>query len=83
MEYWPVCSSQNGWLFEIFSGGWLSQEKDRPGSFVADMNPMAQEYFISGVDDCVSIISSVNPTIRSVGSIEQPQTDDLSPHSSE
>lgn len=26
MEYWPECSTPEGWLFEITAGGWLSQE---------------------------------------------------------
>ena len=43
LEYWPVCSTPNGWLFEIASGGWLSQEVARAGSLIDAMNPDAKE----------------------------------------
>jgi hypothetical protein len=64
MEYWPVCSTPNGWLFEVQSGGWLSQERERDGSCIAAMNPEAKEYLVTGDDDCVSVLSRDAPVVR-------------------
>lgn len=64
MEYWPTCSRQNGWLFEITQGGWLNQEHQRPGSYLSHMNPNAKEFLITGINECVSVISLVEPNIE-------------------
>ena len=64
MEFWPECSSANGRLFEIASGGWLSQELSRPGSLLGPMRIKAREYFLAGSDDCVSVISYAEPVVR-------------------
>ena len=63
-EYWPTCSSQNGRLFEVKSGGWLSQEKSRPGFLSADVVPKLKEFFIAGIDDCVSVLCTAEPEVR-------------------
>lgn len=31
LEFWPHCSTTNGWLFEIESDGWFDQESQRKG----------------------------------------------------
>jgi hypothetical protein len=62
LEFWPVCSRSNGWLFRITSGGWLAQETSRPTSLIQHMERVAQEYFVVGTDDCVSVISREPPT---------------------
>jgi len=67
MEFWPICSTPNGGLFEIKSGGWLSQEAARPGSLVAAVNPDAKEYLVTGEDDCVSVLTRTPPVVRCVG----------------
>ena len=64
MEYWPVCSTPNGWLFEIDTGGWLSQERERHGSCIGAMYPEAKEYLVTGEDDCVSVLSTQAPKVR-------------------
>jgi hypothetical protein len=64
LEFWPECSSANGRLFEIFAGGWLAQESLRPGSLFRPTKINAKEYFLAGVDDCVSIICLGEPSIR-------------------
>ncbi|WP_152555795.1 hypothetical protein [Ferriphaselus sp. R-1] len=64
MEFWPECSIPKDLLFEIYSGGWLSQEASRPGSCIDPMNPAAKEYFVKGVDDCLSVICHSAPEIR-------------------
>jgi hypothetical protein len=62
-EYWPACSSPNGWVFSIQSGGWLSQESVRPGNcieFYADV----QEYLVAGFTDCVSVLCTSEPRVE-------------------
>jgi hypothetical protein len=64
MEYWPVCSTPNGWLFEIVRGGWVSQELERPGSCLTGMFADAREFLVGGINECVSIISYSVPKIK-------------------
>jgi len=64
MEFWPECSSANGRLFEISAGGWLAQELSRPGSLIGAMNIQAKEYFLAGVDDCISVLCYEEPSVR-------------------
>lgn len=64
MEFWPACSTSNGGLFEIHEGGWLSQERIRPGSCIGPMNPSVKEYLVTGPDDCVSVLSPNPPQVR-------------------
>lgn len=52
-EYWPTCSTPNGWLFEVQAGGWLTQELERPGSLIGPLNRGLHEYLITGEDDWV------------------------------
>jgi hypothetical protein len=61
-EYWPTCSTPNGWLFEIADGGWLSQEAMRPSSLLAHLAPV-KEYLVTGEDDCVSVICANPPEV--------------------
>jgi hypothetical protein len=63
-EYWPTCSSQNGRLFEVEFGGWLAQEKSRPGFLSADVISKLKEFFVAGIDDCVSVLCSAEPAVR-------------------
>ena len=63
MEYRPTCSTQNGWLFEIQEGGWLTQEVVRPGSLIGFSNRGLHEYLVTGTDDCVTVLSVVPPDI--------------------
>ena len=62
-EYWPACSSPNGRLFEVESGGWLSQEMARPGFISGAVAPNLKEYFVAGTDDCVSVLCTAEPTV--------------------
>lgn len=65
MEYWPICSTPMGWLFNIQEGGWLDQDRPRPGSCMLDMFPDAKEYLIAGINECVSVFSTENPKLQS------------------
>jgi hypothetical protein len=62
LEFWPQCSSPNGWLYKIIDGGWLEQESKRNG-FLSDELPNIGEYFIIGTNYCVGVISVEDPTI--------------------
>ena len=63
MDFWPTCSTPNGWLFEVATGGWLSQEAERPGSLVAHTIQGVREFLITGEDDCVSVLSVELPVV--------------------
>ena len=60
MDYWPVCSMPNGWLFEINSNGWLAYESN---CLIVAMHPKAKEYLVTGEDDCLNVISLKAPRV--------------------
>lgn len=64
LEYWPICSAPNGWLFQILDGGWLSQEKQcsrqRRHLFGSDV----KEYFVSSLSCCVSVLTKRVPSVQ-------------------
>ncbi len=62
-NYWPTCSTENGWLFEIFSGGWISQEDERTGGAFKACNHRAREFLITGADDCMTVLCSDTPKV--------------------
>ena len=63
LEFWPSCSLSNGCVFQIEEGGWFEQESERKGSLMSEVFPEAEEYMISGINDCVSVISTRPPQI--------------------
>jgi len=65
-EFWPTCSTPNGWLFEVQSGGWLEQEFERPGSMIAHLNRGLREFFVAGMNSCVSVLSVNAPEVLHV-----------------
>ncbi len=62
LEFWPFCSSNNGWLYEITKGGWLDQERKRQG-FISAARTNAKEYFVIGCNYCVSVLAWENPSV--------------------
>ncbi len=62
IEFWPICSAVNGWLYQITSGGWLDQEKQRAG-FFSSRNAELSEYFVIGCNYCVSILAWERPDV--------------------
>ena len=62
-EFWPTCSTPNGWLFEVQSGGWLEQEFERPGSMIAHLNRGLREFFVAGMNSCVSVLTVNAPEV--------------------
>lgn len=63
LEYWPDCSTTNGWLYEIAGQGWLDQERQR-GGFLSGHNPEIKEYFIAGVNYCISVLAWEKPDVE-------------------
>lgn len=62
LEFWPACSSLNGWIYEITGGGWLDQEKKRSG-FTSAKKARLKEYFIIGCDYCVNVLAWEPPSV--------------------
>jgi len=63
LEFWPTCSADNGWLYEITQGGWLPLEATRGGFLLADRNDV-REFFMAGENDCVSVLAVEPPAIK-------------------
>lgn len=66
LDFWPTCSTANGWLFEILSGGWLDQESQRDGFIMRVMNEKVTEYFVTGEEDCVNVLAKAAPLIEPI-----------------
>lgn len=62
LEFWPNCSSFNGWLYEIRGGGWLDQERNRNG-FASSAKTDAKEYFIIGCNYCINVLAWEGPSV--------------------
>lgn len=69
LEFWPDCSSQNGRIFRILSGGWKDQEFQREGFLCRETNPDLPEYFVAGQTHCVSVLSVSPPDILEVDDV--------------
>jgi len=63
LEFWPTCSLNNGWLYEINYGCWLEQESKREGFLLSD-NDDVKEYFVIGVNYCINVLAWENPRVE-------------------
>ncbi|ROT94565.1 hypothetical protein EB809_19295 [Marinobacter sp. R17] len=63
LEFWPECSTFNGWLFQVQGGGWFAQESMR-GGFLSSGNRDVKEYFIIGLNYCVSVLGWHDPDVN-------------------
>lgn len=63
LEFWPTCSSPNGPLFRISTGGWKDQESQRWGFLIRETQPELPEYFVAGRNACVSVLSFSPPEV--------------------
>ena len=61
-EFWSTCSSKNGWLHQILSGGWLDQEKQRPEFLSAHVDEL-KEYLVIGCNFCVGVFAWEDPSV--------------------
>lgn len=64
-EFWSEDSRSNGWVWEIFQGGWIALENLRKEKYFSGSKKNNREFLISGIHDCVSIISQEPPKIYS------------------
>ncbi len=64
LEFWPVCSARNGWLFLVSKNGWFDLESSRSG-FTREKNLNLSEYFIASQNSCLSVLSGVAPAVES------------------
>lgn len=63
LEFWPVCSSAAGGIFEVHDGGWLAQETERKGFISASSRPTLREFMVTGPDDCVGVLAFNAPKV--------------------
>jgi hypothetical protein len=63
LEFWPACSSANGWLYRINENGWFDLEASRPG-FMREKGLGLSEYFIASQNSCISVLSSDIPSVE-------------------
>ena len=63
LDFWPTCSSNNGWLYQILTDGWFEQESKRKG-FIASHNEGIKEYFITGTNFCLNVLAFDPPTVE-------------------
>ncbi|WP_287027969.1 hypothetical protein [Herbaspirillum sp.] len=63
LEFWPVCSSDNGWLFQVLENGWFDLEAIRSG-FLREKGLGISEYFIASQNSCISVLSGGVPSIE-------------------
>lgn len=62
LDFWPMCSLDNGWLYEIHSGGWKDLELTREGFLSGDRKDL-REIFVVSANTCVNFIALKVPTI--------------------
>lgn len=62
-EFWNPDTRPDGWLWRINSGGWLDLERSR-ATFLTGLGNECTEYLVLGVNDCVSVVASEDPTVE-------------------
>ena len=63
LHYWNHEIMIKNWLVEISTGGWMDLESSTNG-FVSVHNQNCREFFVMGINDCVSIIAFSEPEIK-------------------
>jgi hypothetical protein len=63
LEFWPVCSGDNGWLFQVLENGWFDLEAIRPG-FLREKGLGISEYFVASQNSCISVLSGGMPAVE-------------------
>jgi hypothetical protein len=66
LEFWDSDVRVPGWIWKIESGGWFELEKLRSGFLLPNHSITHNEYLISGINDCVSVISESEPIIIAI-----------------
>lgn len=63
LEFWDNDIRVPGWIWKVESGGWFELEKLRSGFLAQHHGTNHDEYLISGINDCVSVIAKSEPII--------------------
>ena len=63
LEFWDKNEKVPGWLWKIESGGWFELEKLREGFLAQHHGENHNEFLISGINDCISVIAESDPII--------------------
>lgn len=66
LEFWDSFNLNSGWIFRIVSGGWFSQELNRPG-FLSLRESEVMEYIVIGENECVSVLTYSEPKVTYPG----------------
>ncbi|WIO73603.1 hypothetical protein QP938_09890 [Porticoccaceae bacterium LTM1] len=74
LEYWDHLNLNDGWLFQISSGGWYDLESTRSG-FVSQNHSDVREYLIVGLNECISVLSMEPPKVVVPGPNKQRQSE--------
>lgn len=63
LEFWDKDVRVPGWIWRVESGGWFELEKLRAGFLAQHHGDSHNEYLISGINDCLSVIAESEPII--------------------
>lgn len=63
LEFWDKEARVPGWIWTVESGGWFELEKLRAGFLAQDHGNSHNEYLVSGINDCVSVLAESEPMI--------------------
>jgi hypothetical protein len=63
LEFWDNEVRTSGWIWKVESGGWFELEKLRSGFLAQYHGNSHNEFLISGINDCISIIAESDPVI--------------------
>lgn len=69
LEFWGESSRPTGWLWRVRRGGWLDEERQRPG-FVSGHREDLAEYMLGGIDACLSVLCLKPPSLRLANQID-------------
>lgn len=62
LEFWNQESRSLDWIWIVEEGGWLGLEQVRSG-FTSGHNFDGNEYLITGINECLSVLSTGQPKI--------------------
>ncbi|WP_284653004.1 hypothetical protein [Flavobacterium terrisoli] len=63
LEFWDKDVRVPRWIWRVESGGWFELEKLRAGFLAQHHGDNHNEYLVSGINDCVSVIAESEPMI--------------------
>ncbi len=63
LEFWDKDVRVPGWIWKIESGGWFELEKIRNGFLAQHHGKSHNEYLVTGINDCVSVLAESEPII--------------------